>query len=220
MPDRKRSKRLHDVSHLFLSGSAGVDRGAGVPFTSQVYLYISGDPCYRGFISSGISAAVSSENIPVTLLESGYSMPNAGYYFSFEPEEYLSPTLGGKKGFKKKISDYLRYSFASRYADLERFADLFTTPSSVQLTIEAFGPAGPGGAMADQRILADLSSEPGLKDDHIFSGGSTLVIFDCCGQDDRIDYLRAAFRTGSPADPIFVIGRGKGVGAGSDRTIP
>ncbi|MBN2183924.1 MAG: hypothetical protein JW746_01200 [Candidatus Krumholzibacteriota bacterium] len=219
MPDRKRSKRLHDVSHLFLSGSAGADSGAGVSFTSRVYLCISGDPCYRGFISSGLSSAVSAENIPVTLLETGYSMPNAGYYFSFEPEEYLSTTLGGRKGFKKKVNDYLRYSYASRYADLERYDDPFSTPSALQLTIEAFGPAVPGGTMADQKILADLSSKPVKKYDHIFSRGRTLVIFDCCGEDDWIDYLCSAFRTGSSSDPIFVIGMGKGNGPGRDPSI-
>ena len=216
MPDRQRSKRLHEVSHLFLSGSAGLDRRAEVSSGSLVYLYISGDPCYRAYVSAGVAAAVSSENIPVTLLESGYSMPNAGYYFSFEPEEYLSTTLGKKKGLKKKVNDYLRYSYASHYADLERYVDPFSTPSGVQLTIDAFGPSGPGGTMAVQKRLADLSSGPVRKEDHICRAEKTLVIFDCGGEDDRIDYLRSAFRKTDSANPIFVIGRGKRPGAARD----
>ncbi len=217
MPDSRRSRRLHDVSHLFLSGSTRTEGEEGVSLPDLAYLYISGNAYYRGYISSGISSAISSENIAVTLFESGYSMPNAGYYFSCEPEEYLSTTLGGKKGFKKKVSDHLRYSYASRYCDIERYYEPPGVPSVPHLTIEAFGPTGPGGVMLDRDILAALSSDPETKDGRMAWRSRILVIFDCCGRDDRIDFLRSAFRKGSPEAPVFIVGRGKNPGRGAGK---
>ncbi|MBN2071709.1 MAG: hypothetical protein JW814_09660 [Candidatus Krumholzibacteriota bacterium] len=207
MPERKRSNRIQDVSHLFLSGRSRPGEKEKRSFESLIYLYVSGEPCYRAYISAGIAMAVSSENIPVTLLESGDSMPNAGYYFSLEPGKYLSTTMGNVKGFRERINDHLRYSYAARRIDLQQYSDPFSLPSGIQMKIEAFGYGTSFDRDGAIRRISFLRAGKSGESDRSDRERTVFAVFDFGEEDSTIDHIVSGFIKKYPGQPVFLISR-------------
>jgi len=126
------------LSRLFLSGEErGDPREIAVP---EAFVWIIGSEvsAMRAFLSSGISASIARHDVNVTLVECGSGMPNAGYYFAFEPDEYLSPVLGEKVIIERTISDSLRFVYAEQPSMFRPFNGGFVRNNTAHIVVEAF----------------------------------------------------------------------------------
>ncbi|MBU8920353.1 MAG: hypothetical protein KOO63_00685 [Bacteroidales bacterium] len=201
MPENRRSRRLEEVSHLFLSGK-GMDK-AGVGKGSLVDICVAGDEHCRGFLAAGFSSALVSQDVNVTLIETGFSLPNAGYYFGLEAGAYLGPALGRSECIDLMRSPSFRYVYAARPAGLPVEAVRFAFPGHPHIVINVFDCTGlsyggtipedvrkiPAGFIQDgeesgRRILIlFVGSEPGIDSARIVSsftgsvkGASVLIV--------------------------------------------
>ena len=132
------STGLKQFARLFLSVEDGKDSRECVVSESLVWIMVTGNSPMRAFLASGLSVCIASKNINVTLVESGRGLPNAGYYFTFEPEEYLLPALDKKKLLKRSLSDSLRFIYARTPSLFEPFEENFARNTETHIIIEAF----------------------------------------------------------------------------------
>jgi hypothetical protein len=132
------STGLKQFARLFLSVEDSRDSREGVISESLVWIMVTGNSPMRAFLASGLSVCIARKNINVTLVETGRGLPNAGYYFAFEPEEYLLPVLEEKKLLKRSVSDSLRFIYARTPSLLEPFEEKFARNNEPHIIIEAF----------------------------------------------------------------------------------
>jgi hypothetical protein len=59
-------------------------------------------------MAAGLAASFASPKMPVTLLETGPGLPNAGYYFALTPERYLRPVLDNNAVVEAEAGGSLR----------------------------------------------------------------------------------------------------------------
>lgn len=185
MPRRETPKRLRDVSHLFLSGKDDDSRKAeGSPEILIMVPVLEAGLC-RAFIASGIASALSSPGISVTLLESGTSLPNAGYYFALSPEEYLEPALHPDRRLRVEVSGGLRYSYSTQPCRQGGFERDFPVPAAAHVIVSVFDRSSltPGSGAVKIRGYA-------LDNFSLRAGGrrelsEAVVIF--CGDEDEED---------------------------------
>ncbi|MCK4537673.1 MAG: hypothetical protein KAV42_02620 [Candidatus Krumholzibacteria bacterium] len=174
MPEDRRSRRLKDVSHLFLSGNGGDRPGGGTG--SFVDICVTGDEHCRGFLAAGFSSSLASRDVNVTLIETGLSLPNAGYYFGLEAEVYLAPALGRSECIDLMRSPSFRYVYAARPAALPDGAAGFAFPDNPHIVINVFdytGLSGYGAIPADIREIPARFNPDGKKDER-----RGLILFD------------------------------------------
>ncbi len=96
MSDLRKPRKLHDVSHLFLSrGRESAPTGS----TAEALLWLIslGGEGNRAFMASGCAAAAAAKGIHVTLLEIAGGLPNIGYYFGLAPSEYAAVGVDPKR---------------------------------------------------------------------------------------------------------------------------
>ena len=92
MPERRLSRSLRDVSHLFLSESRPA-RTEACRGTACVWLAVADASLNRAHFAAGMAAAFARQGMRVSLLEVCGNLPTIGYYFGMESAEYLSPAL-------------------------------------------------------------------------------------------------------------------------------
>ena len=92
MPERRSSRSLRDVSHLFLSESRPV-RSEVRHGTACVWLAVADASLNRAHCAAGLAAAFARQGMRVSLLEVCGNLPTIGYYFGMESAEYLLPAL-------------------------------------------------------------------------------------------------------------------------------
>ncbi|MDZ7861076.1 MAG: hypothetical protein U5O15_10515 [Candidatus Krumholzibacteriota bacterium] len=129
---------LKQLSRLFLSEEErGDSRKIAVP---EAFIWVIGSEvsAMRSFLASGISASIARHDVNVTLVECGSGMPNAGYYFALEPEEYLSPILEEKVVIERTIYDSLRFVYAEHPYMLRPFNGGFVRDNTAHIVVEAF----------------------------------------------------------------------------------
>ncbi len=92
----------------------------------------------RAFLGSGISDCIARQGINVTLIENGCGLPNAGYYFALEPEEYLLPVVEKNRLLQKSVSDSLRFVYARDSSSFKPFDREFVSRSGPHIVVGAF----------------------------------------------------------------------------------
>lgn len=103
-------KRLHDVSHLFLSKHDSSNARIVSRVEAAVWLVVHGDSLNRAYLAAGIATAFAGHGIHVTMYELESGLPNVGYYFALEPEEYLALTLDKSSVISGESGASIRYS--------------------------------------------------------------------------------------------------------------
>ncbi len=92
MPERRSSRTLRDVSHLFLSQSRPARSASGAG-TVRVWLAATDASPARAHIAAGLAAAFAREGVRTALVEVCGCLPAVGYYFGMDGAEYLLPVL-------------------------------------------------------------------------------------------------------------------------------
>lgn len=117
MPGTPKPKRLDDVSHLFLSSGTGKPR-ARAAAEICIWLLVDHERFVRGYAATGLAAAIAARGVDCTLLETGTGLPNAGFYFSLSPAEYLAPALDGEGVVEGQSGDRIVFVYAPEPAGL------------------------------------------------------------------------------------------------------
>jgi len=63
----------------------------------------------RAFMASGCAAAAAAKGVSVTLLEIGRGLPNIGYYFSLDPQEYAAAGIDPSRLVKGDAGPNLQF---------------------------------------------------------------------------------------------------------------
>ena len=129
---------LKQFAHLFLSGDDSKDPGESVIPESLIWIMVSGISPMRAFLGSGISSCIARHGINVTLVENGGGLPNAGYYFALEAEEYLLPVLEKNRLLKRSVSDSLRFVYARDSSVFEPFDGGLVRDKGPHIVVGAF----------------------------------------------------------------------------------
>ena len=147
----------------------------------------------RAWLSAGLASSFGAQAASVTLLDAGYSLPNAGYYFALSPDSYLRYVLEEGAVVETDAGGGVRVLCARRPGLLEYREDGISEGLSV--IIAAFewqgarfegGLSGlldslPGDAPAFLITVSD--SYPGGTEviqrafEDIFPGGPALALF-------------------------------------------
>jgi len=117
MPERRSSRSLRDVSHLFLSQSRPA-RSAGGAGTVCVWLAAADASPVRAHLAAGLAAAFAREGMRVSLLEVCGCLPAIGYYFGMDGAEYLIPVLDRGAIASGSWNGAVDYRFSSSVAPL------------------------------------------------------------------------------------------------------
>ncbi len=154
----KTPKQLHEVSGLFLSREKSQSAEPPVKPDVTVILAVLGEGPCRAFIASGIGAAFASQGVKVSLLETGNSLPNLGYYFALEAARYLASTLNGKRVVEGAAGHSLRYFSAREPGLLGTCGGPFPRNSAPHLIVTAFDSTLPRLDSDGLQALIDVSS--------------------------------------------------------------
>ena len=112
MPERRSSRSLRDVSHLFLSESRPL-RDEARRGTACVWLAVADASLNRAHFAVGLAAAFTRQGMGVSLLEVCGNLPAIGYYFGMEKAEYLAPALDRAALVSGEWSGAVRYCFSA-----------------------------------------------------------------------------------------------------------
>jgi len=157
MPPGNAPKGLGDVSHLFLSGTGPRDQPEKEPIEAVVHLASIGPSFCRAYLASGTAAALAREgDSRVTILETGASLPNVGYYFALEPAEYLSLSLGRVGSINGLRGDSIRFACAAGPGDLSVAGARFPGAARSHVIVNAFDSEAlrAGGSMPPELLEA------------------------------------------------------------------
>ncbi len=191
MHQGNRPRDLRDISHLYLSKPHVKGEDAAGTVALVLLASLGGGPL-RAWLSAGLAAAFGSQNIAVTLLDTGPWLPNAGYYFALDPDCYLRPVLDEKAVVEIDAGPGVKVMSARDPALLKDTGDGHV--AGTRILIIAFEWPGSVGA-------AGLRSLPGLREElpaflltvsdynsgggegilrafeELFPGGSALALF-------------------------------------------
>ncbi len=118
--------RLREVSHLFLSEKSRKSR-KDKETEAVIWAAVPEGEFNRAYFAAGLAVALASTGGEVTLVETGWGLPNCGYYFSGEPDDYLTPLLKEGKILCGSREDRIRYVYSVRY-DQEELLELDLCP--------------------------------------------------------------------------------------------
>ncbi len=192
MHQGQRPRNLSDISHLYLSASR--EQGGKASGSTAIILLASleGGPL-RAWLSAGLAAAFGSQNVVVTLLDAGRSLPNAGYYFALGPDRYLRPVLdeeavveadtgGGIRILCARDPALLRYQGDESSAGLRVILIAFDWRGTAAVDgLRSIFDALPAGLPAFLLTVSDCY--PGAAEgilrafDGIFPGGPAMALF-------------------------------------------
>lgn len=106
------ARRFDEISHLFLSTRKTAAAPSGASTEVVLWLAVAGCACNRGFIAAGVADALARIDVRCTLAEIGRGLPNAGYYFAFEPRDYLAPTLDDSRVITGLVDRRISFTYA------------------------------------------------------------------------------------------------------------
>jgi hypothetical protein len=78
-------RHIRDIAHLYISGS----KGGSCPPCATVLMAGEDKRCFSGFHAANLAAALSSKAVSVHLFERSGVLPNAGYFLSLPPRQYI-----------------------------------------------------------------------------------------------------------------------------------
>ena len=120
MPERRSSRSLSEVSHLFLSGSRPA-RGEGRGGSVCVWLAVADAGVNRAFCAAGLAAAFARHGMGVSLLEVCDGLPTIGYYFGMERADHLAPVLDRAALLSGSWNGAIRFGFSASASALRAF---------------------------------------------------------------------------------------------------
>ncbi len=122
MLERRSSRSLRDVSHLFLSQSRPM-RSETPRGTACVWLAAADASPNRAHCAAGVAAAFARQGMRVSLLEVCGNLPTIGYYFGMESDEYLSPALDRAALVSGEWNGTVRYCFSASLSSFRRYRE-------------------------------------------------------------------------------------------------
>lgn len=138
----------------------------------------------------------------MTILETGPSLPNVGYYFALEPAEYLSLSLGRAGSISGLKGDSIRFACAAWPGDLSAAGARFPGAARSHVIVNAFDQEAlrAGGSMPPELVEAwRAGSLRGAG-----AAAHALVLFcDARGAVTAGD-LPASFRNSFPGSAVFL----------------
>ncbi len=103
----------------------------------MVWISATGSTPLLALVASGFTFHLSSQKIRVTLAETSRNLPNAGYYFGLQAEEYLAPALETEAALSVNINSRLRYRLAGGLGPCSPFDD-FEESCGHHFIVQAF----------------------------------------------------------------------------------
>jgi hypothetical protein len=156
MHQGNRPRDLRDISHLYLSKKNEKGEAAAGSVALVLAASLGGGPL-RAWLSSGLAAAFGSQNAEVTLIDTGRSLPNAGYYFALGPDRYLRPVLDASEAVEMEPGRRVRV-VCSRDPDLARY--LTGSPAGgLKVIIVAFEWRGRDAGSVMRSLSDSLSAD-------------------------------------------------------------
>jgi hypothetical protein len=219
MPERRSSRSLRDVSHLFLSQSRPA-RSAGGAGMVRVWLAAADASPVRAHLAAGLAAALAREGMRVSLVEVCSNLPAIGYYFGMDGAEYLLPVLDRDALAGGSWNGVVEYRFSAGVAPLR--ACRFEEPArgAPQAIVAAFQYPHGGGAAPFLAALREISAgiagdgapDSGLPDAIVLAGGA-----------DNVPHLMAcmaALERAHPRAACFLASNASARGAGTFERLP
>ena len=210
MPTGESPRRLHDVSHLFLSeNTSGPPNHAEKQIETSVWLAVEkGHSLVRAFLATGFGAALARLGLHVTLLETGDGLPNLGYYFALEPSLHLAASLDRTTIVSGMNESLLRFASAPDVSELARFRHKAPFGGYPHVIVTSFSYSG---APLDKGYLTMLKACAGR-----FSGAGPVaelspeaIVLFCAG--NNAAETADSFRSLYPESVFFAAGPDSGV---------
>jgi hypothetical protein len=177
MPERRSSRSLRDVSHLFLSESRPA-RGEVRSATACIWLAAADGSLNRAHLAAGMAAALARQGTRVSLLEVCGNLPTIGYYFGMESAENLAPALDRAAVVSGTWNGAVRYSFSANVSSFRGRLETEpegATPLAIVVAFPYPRARSAGPLLAALRkcsaLLAGDGSPGGLPPDAIVAGG-------------------------------------------------
>lgn len=146
MPERRSSRSLRDVSHLFLSESRPA-RSEARRGTACVWLAVADRSLNRAHLAAGLAAAFARQGTRVSLLEVCGNLPTIGYYFGMESAEHLSPALDRAALASGEWNGTVRYCFSASLSSFRGYPGKEPDRAAPHAIVVAFPyPRRPGAA--------------------------------------------------------------------------
>jgi hypothetical protein len=202
MPERRSSRSLRDVSHLFLSQSRPA-RSEAPRATACVWLAMADASPNRAHLAAGLSAAFARQGPRVSLLEVCGNLPTIGYYFGMESAEYLSPALDRAALVSGAWNGTVRYCFSASLSSFRGYLGKEPDLPAPHVIVVAFPyPSRPGEAP----FLASLRSVSGVLAAEAAPGGcppDAIVVAGGAEGAKRIGECAAGMRAAFPGAAGF-----------------
>ncbi len=203
MPERRSSRSLRDVSHLFLSESRPA-RGESRHGTARVWLAVADGSPNRAHLAAGLAAAFARQGTRVSLLEVCGNLPTIGYYFGMESAEHLSPALDRAALVSGEWNGTVRYCFSASLSSFRRYLGKEPDREAPHAIVVAFPyPRRPGAAS----FLSSLREVSGVLGGEAGTGGcppDAIVVAGGAGGTGRIGACVAEMHEAFPGAAGFV----------------
>lgn len=218
MPERRSSRSLRDVSHLFLSQSRPARSAGGG--TVRVWLAAADASPMRAHLAAGLAAAFSREGMRVSLLEVCGCLPAVGYYFGMDGAEYLLPVLDRSALVNGSWNGAVEYRFAASVAALQRCRfdeQARGTPRAIVVAFQCPGGAGAATFFAELRRISAGAEGGGAPaaappDGMVLAGGAESAT--------RLGACAAALERAFPRAACFCASNAPVRGAGAFERLP
>ncbi len=200
----KTPSQLGDISHLFLSGTRVQSEPEKDMVEAVVHLAVIDPSFCRAFFAAGTATALACGGTRVTILETGLSLPNVGYYFALEPREYLALSSGPVKSIAGAKGDSIRFCCAGIPGDLAISGARFPDAAGGHVIVNVFDSAAinAGGAVSvgvlDAWRAGSLYGMPGAEGLHAF------VLFCDATPSGKARELTGSFRRYAPLGTVFL----------------
>jgi len=223
MPERRSSRTLRDVSHLFLSN--GVSAHCEPRRSSaSIWLAVAGASMNRAHLAAGTATAFARQGMCVSLLELSGSLPNVGYYFGMEPAGYLAPALDRTALVSGMWNEAVRYCFSEDLASFERYRGEALPPGAPHVLLAAFP------CPRERDAARFLEALPGTMSVHDDDGPRTgrapdAIVAAGCGENaGRARAFLTGIRDAFPNAAVVLVtddpGSGRGSEADEHLTVP
>ncbi len=142
-----------------------------------------GHSASRALVASGSAAAFARQAVFVSVFEVANNLPNIGYYFGLEPQDYLASALCRKRVVSGMWNGVVRFACSASLASLVR--EIESVEEFPHVLILAFSLSRDDIATQIQsisRISRNLSSKAGLA----ASEPDALILIGANGQENGI----------------------------------
>lgn len=175
-----------------------------MPSEHAIWIVSTGFSPFRGLFSSGAASFISRRNNRVTLIEVGEGLPNSGYYFALDPQQYLLPAVDIEGCINKWISPSLRYACAGESGLLTPFSTGFRKTDRPHFLISAFTYRGVEKFSVLERTANQTSCFCCIDRSSSFMPDVFLVINS--GSDTSAEHLLREIAEFAPDTPILWTG--------------